>query len=101
MDENGNFPQKSGKTIKTKAKKKKRKEKMKSWRKERKDFGSFGRISQKHLKQQELRRDAEGLQEDMTGRQNKDEPDGFGNSARKVLIFFITIVKCKQLSRPN
>lgn len=66
MDENGNFPQKSGKTIKTKAKKKKRKEKMKSWRKERKDFGSFGRISQKHLKQQELRRDAEGLQEDMT-----------------------------------
>jgi hypothetical protein len=37
--------------------------------KRKKDFGSFGRISQKHLKQQELRRDAEGLQEDMTGRQ--------------------------------
>jgi len=101
MDESGNSPRKSGKTIKTKAKKKEKKRKNEVMEKRKKDFGSFGRISQKHLKQQELRRDAEGLQEDKTGRQNKEEPDGLGNSARKVLIFFITIVKCKPLSRPN
>jgi hypothetical protein len=73
---------------------------MKSWRNEGRILVALEEY-QKHLKQQELRRDAEGLQEDMTGRQNKEEPDGFGNSARKVLIFFITIVKCKPLSRPN
>jgi hypothetical protein len=70
--------------------------------KKKKDFGSFGRISQKHLKQQELRRDAEGLQRRIDRKKRlKKNLIEIGIRLEKFNIFYLQLLKCKPLSRPN